>query len=172
MSDSGLEVTPQPKTPQPPGDRPNGPKTPRAAKVVVRTTELDGGGKIEERGDGSKLQTNPDGSTIETFSPDSPRRHETKANGDWLDVAEDGTETKFDAATGITETRNADGSVKTEHSDGLIVEESESKRVETRTDGSSLEVNKVSGVRVENFEDGTQVQVSSFISLAAMAYVW
>lgn len=148
-----------PVTPKPPDGRPGGPKTPRAAKVIVKTMQLEGGGKVEERGDGSRLQINPDGSTVETFSPDSPRRHETKTNGDWLDVDEDGTETKFDAATGLKVTLNKDGSSRTEHSDGMVIEESPSKRVEIRTDGSRLEIDKESGVSLESFEDGTQVQV-------------
>ena len=151
-----------PLTPKPPGGRHDGPKTPRAAKVIVKTSLLEGGGKVEERGDGSKMQINADGSTVETFSPDSPRRHETKTNGDWLDVAEDGTETKFDSVTGTKVTSNKDGSSKTEHSDGMIVEESPLKRIEIRTDGSRLEVDKESGVSLESFEDGTQVQVCPF----------
>lgn len=58
-----------------------GSKTPKSNKVVVNTQELEGGGKIESRADGSILQTNADGSTIESYK-DSKRRHETSISGD------------------------------------------------------------------------------------------
>ena len=159
-ANEGAAAADKPLTPRPPGERPGGTKTPRAAKVVIKTTALEDGSKLEIRGDGSTLQTNPDGSTVEKYSSDSPRSRTVKANGDWLEVGEDGTQVQFVAATGTKVTTKANGGKTTEYSDGMIEEETDRQRIEIRTDGSRLEVDKISGVIVETFEDGTEVKVS------------
>lgn len=162
-ANEGETMSNAPLSPRPPGERPGGAKTPRAAKVVVKTSILEDGSKIETRGDGSTLQTNPDGSIIEKYSTDSSRSRTVKTNGDWLEIQDDGTKIQFVASTGTKVTTKVNGDKLTEYADGMIEEETASTRIEVRTDGSRLEVDKDSGVIAESFEDGTEVQVSSHV---------
>jgi hypothetical protein len=160
------------KTPLPPKERkPSGPKTPKSKLVIVNTQQIEGGGKIETRANGSVLQTNADGSTIESWK-DSPRRHEMSAAGDWMDIAEDGTHIQYSKSQGVKITKRSDGSQLQENDDGstietdvegMIIERMGTVYIEIRTDGSRLQKDGETGISIEKFGDGTTVQVRFFV---------